>query len=127
MKSLFKIMIAMLLSVGFLNAQAVSQTGEKNGYEVKLTSEKSLIVGNNDIFVQLSKDGKSLTDAKVKIKVFMPEMPGMPYMEYKAKAKLVGDKYKMMVNFTMGGTWQYQLKFKTNDGKIHTLRGSVNI
>ncbi|MGB5792237.1 FixH family protein [Poseidonibacter sp.] len=127
MKSLFKIMIAMLLSVGFLNAQAISQTGEKNGYEVKLTSEKSLIVGNNDVFVQLSKDGKSLTDAKVKIKVFMPEMPGMPYMEYKAKAKLVGDKYKMMLNFTMGGTWQYQLKFKTNDGKIHTLRGSVNI
>lgn len=127
MKSLFKIIIAMLLSVGFLNAQAISQTGEKNGYEVKLTSEKSLIVGNNDVFVQLSKDGKSLTDAKVKIKVFMPEMPGMPYMEYKAKAKLVGDKYKMMLNFTMGGTWQYQLKFKTNDGKIHTLRGSVNI
>ncbi|MFA9372753.1 MAG: FixH family protein [Poseidonibacter sp.] len=127
MKSLFKIMIAMLLSVGFLNAQAVSQTGEKNGYEVKLTSEKSLIVGNNDIFVQLSKDGKSLTDAKVKIKVFMPEMPGMPYMEYKAKGTVVGDKYKMIINFAMGGTWQYQLKFKTNDGKIHTLRGSVNI
>ena len=127
MKSLFKIVVAMLLSIGFLNAQAVSQTGEKNGYEVKLTSEKSLIVGNNDVFVQLSKDGNTLTDAKVKIKVFMPEMPGMPYMEYKAKGKLVDDKYKMMINFTMGGTWQYQLKFKTNDGKIHTLRGSVNI
>jgi len=27
----------------------------------------------------------------------------------------------------MSGTWQYHLKFKTSDKKIHTLRGSVNI
>jgi len=127
MKNLFKVIVAMLLTVGFLNAEPISQTGEKNGYELKLTSEKSLIVGDNDIFAQLSKDGNSVTDAKVKIKVFMPEMPGMPYMEFKAKAKLVDGKYKMMVNFAMGGTWQYHLKFKSKDGKIHTVRGSVNI
>ena len=127
MKSIFKIMVAMLLAVGFLNAEPVSQTGEKNGYEIKLTSEKSLVVGDNTMFVQLSKDGDIVTNAKVKAKFFMPEMPGMPYMEYKDKAKLVGDKYKMMINFSMGGTWQYQLKFKTKDGKIHTVRGSVNL
>ena len=127
MKSLFKIVIAMFLAIGFLNAEPLSQMGEKNGYEVKLTSEKSLIVGDNDFFVQLSKDGNVITNAKMKIKVFMPEMPGMPYMEYKSKAKLVDGKYKMMVNFSMGGTWQYQLKFKSKDGKIHTVRGSVNI
>lgn len=127
MKSLFKIVIAMFLAIGFLNAEPLSQMGEKNGYEVKLTSEKSLIVGDNDFFVQLSKDGNVITNAKMKIKVFMPEMPGMPYMEYKTKAKLVDGKYKMMVNFSMGGTWQYHLKFKTKDGKIHTVRGSVNI
>ncbi|QKJ21434.1 FixH family protein [Poseidonibacter lekithochrous] len=127
MKSLFKIVIAMFLAIGFLNAEPLSQMGEKNGYEVKLTSEKSLIVGDNDFFVQLSKDGNVITNAKMKIKVFMPEMPGMPYMEYKTKAKLVDGKYKMMVNFSMGGTWQYQLKFKSKDGKIHTVRGSVNI
>lgn len=127
MKSLFKVFVAMLLAVGFLNAEPVSQTGEKNGYEIKLTSEKSLVVGDNTMFVKLSKDGDTVTNAKVKAKFFMPEMPGMPYMEYKDKAKLVGDKYKMMINFSMGGTWQYQLKFKTKDGKIHTVRGSVNL
>jgi hypothetical protein len=127
MKNLFKVIVAMLLAVGILNAEPLSQTGEKNGYELNLTSEKSLIVGNNDFLVGLSKDGNSITDVKMKIKVFMPEMPGMPYMEYKAKAKLVDGKYKMMVNFSMGGTWQYHLKFKSKDGKIHTVRGSVNI
>ena len=127
MKNLFKIIVAMFLTLGFLNAEPLAQVGEKNGYEVNLTSEKSLIVGNNDLFVILSKDGNEVKDVKVKIKVFMPEMPGMPYMEYKAKAKFIDSKYKMMVNFSMGGTWQYHLKFKSKDGKVHTVRGSVNI
>lgn len=127
MKNIFKVIVTMLMAIGFLNADPVFQEGEKNGYEVKLTSEKSLIVGDNDLFVELFKDGSVITNAKVKIKVFMPEMPGMPYMEYKSKAKLTNGKYKMMVNFAMGGTWQYQLKFKSKDGKIHTVRGSVNI
>jgi hypothetical protein len=127
MKNLFKVILTMLLTIGILNAEPLSQIGEKDGYEVNLTSEKSLIVGNNDIYVQLSKDGNSVTDAKVKIKIFMPEMPGMPYMEYKAKAKFVDGKYKMMVNFSMGGTWQYHLKFKSKDDKVHTVRGSVNL
>ncbi|MGA1940021.1 FixH family protein [Arcobacter sp. YIC-310] len=127
MKSIFKVIVAMLFAVGILNAQPISQTGEKGGYTIKLTSEKSLVVGENDIFVELFKDGQTVTNAKVKSKFFMPEMPGMPYMEYKDKAKLVNGKYKMMINFTMGGTWQYQLKFKTKEGKVHTVRGSVNI
>jgi len=127
MKNLFKIIVAMFLTLGFLNAEPLEQVGEKNGYTVNLTSDKSLIVGNNDLFVVLSKDGNEVKDVKVKIKVFMPEMPGMPYMEYKAKAKFLDGKYKMMVNFSMGGTWQYHLKFKSKDGKIHTIRGSVNI
>lgn len=127
MKNIFKIMIAMFIAIGILNAEPLSQQGEKNGYEVSLTSEKTLIVGENDFFIELSKDGDAITDAKVKIKVFMPEMPGMPYMEYKDKAKLVDGVYKVMLNFPMGGTWQYHLKFKTKDGKIHTVRGSVNL
>ena len=127
MKNIFKLFIVMISMMTILNAEPVFQEGEKNGYDVKLTSEKSLIVGNNDLFVELAKDGNSITNIKMKIKVFMPEMPGMPYMEYKAKAKVVDGKYKMMVNFSMGGTWQYHLKFKSKDGKIHTIRGSVNI
>ena len=127
MKSIFKVLVAMLFAVGILSAEPVSQTGEKGGYTIKLTSEKSLVVGDNDIYVQLFKDGKTVTNAKVKSKFFMPEMPGMPYMEYKDKAKLVNGKYKMMINFSMGGTWQYQLKFKTKEGKVHTVRGSVNL
>lgn len=127
MKNIFKIVIVTMMTLGLLNAEPIEQNGEKNGYEIKLTSNKPLTTGENNLFVELSKEGSSVSDAKVKIKVFMPEMPGMPYMEYEAKAKFVDGKYKMGVNFSMGGTWQYHLKFKSKDGKVHTVRGSVNI
>lgn len=127
MKNLVKVIVALFMTVGIVNAEPVSQSGEKNGYSVKLSSEKSLVVGSNEFLISLTKDGKIVKDAKVKIKVFMPEMPGMPYMDYNAKAKLVGEKYKTTVNFSMGGTWQYHLKFKTSDDKVHTIRGSVNL
>jgi len=124
-----KIIFLMMLLFGasIVNADVIDQNGKKDGYDVNLYTKSTPISGNNQFYVKLSKDGVSVTNAKMKIKVFMPEMPGMPYMEYKAKAKLVNGEYKMMINFSMSGTWQYHLKFKTIDKKIHTVRGSVNI
>ena len=124
-----KIIFAFLaiLATTFLSGDTINQNGEMNGYDVKLYTKTTPISGNNDFFVTLEKDGKSVENVKMKIKVFMPEMPGMPYMDYKAKAKLVDGEYKMMINFSMGGTWQYHLKFKGDDNKVHTVRGSVNI
>ncbi len=100
---------------------------KKDDFKIILESKKPLVVGNNEIFVTLMKNGKKVTDAKVKIKFFMPEMPGMPYMEFKEKLKKAGDSYKANINLSMGGTWQYQLKFKDSDKKVRTVRGSVNI
>lgn len=127
MKLFIKIVSILALTIGLLNANPIDLKGSKNGYDVNLTSEKSLVVGDNLFFVTVSKDGKAVTDAKVKAKFFMPEMPGMPYMEYKDKAKLVDGKYKMLINFSMGGTWQFHLMFKTADGKVHKIRSSVNL
>jgi len=122
-----KLLAAFLMAVTLLNAEPIELKGMKNGYNVALQSEKSLVVGDNNFFVTLAKDGAAVTNAKVKAKFYMPEMPGMPYMEYVGKGKLIDGKYKMLINFSMGGTWQYQLKFKTEDGKIHKIRGSVNL
>ena len=126
MKKVILAMIVMFSAV-FLYADVIDQNGQKDGYDIKVFTKNTPISGNNDFFVTIKKDSTSVEDAKVKIKVFMPAMPGMPYMEYKAKAKLINGEYKMMINFGMSGTWLYQLKFKTSDKKVHTVRGSVNI
>jgi len=127
MKNIFKIVAVLLVAFNLTHAEPLLQEGSKDGYEVKLSSEKSLVVGSNELIIELLKDDEVFTNAKVKIKFYMPEMPGMPYMEDEQKGKLVEGKYKVNVNFSMGGTWQYQLKFKTDDGKIHKVRGSVNL
>ena len=127
MKSLFKIFTVILLTVGFLNAEPINQDGQKDGYDVKLSSQKSLIVGTNELTIEISKDGVLLTDPKVKLKIFMPEMPGMPYMEYEDKATLENGVYKVNINFSMSGTWHYHLKFKTKDDAVHTVKGSINL
>ena len=124
---LLKLISILALTVGLLWAEPISLSGKKDGYDVTLTSEKSLVVGDNTFFVTLAKDGKALEDAKVKAKFFMPEMPGMPYMEYVGKAKLVDGKYKILINLSMSGTWQYHLMFKTSDGEVHKIRSSVNL
>ena len=109
------------------DSKLLSDTHNSDKYQINISSNKALVTGNNNIEVTLYKDKKQVTDAKVKVKFFMPEMPGMPYMEYKEKLKLNGDTYKGVVNFSMNGTWQYHLKFKTADGEVHKVRGSVNL
>lgn len=125
--NLLKLLTIMALTFGFLNAEAISHQSKKDNYSVLLKSDKSLVIGENSFYVTLEKDGVAVSNAKVKAKFFMPEMPGMPYMEFKDKAKLVDGKYKFMINFSMGGTWQYHLLFKTIDGKVHKIRSSVNL
>lgn len=105
----------------------LEQNGQKDGYDVILKSSKALVVGSNELLVELAKDSKVIENAKVKAKFFMPEMPGMPYMESESEATLVNGVYKLNINLPMGGTWQYQLKFKTEDGVVHTIKGSVNL
>lgn len=127
MKNLIKIVLGLFLTFGFLNAELLEQSGQKDGFDVKLSSTKALIVGTNEFVVELVKDSKVIDTAKVKVKFFMPEMPGMPYMESEENAVLIDGKYKMNINIPMSGTWQYQLKFKTDDGVVHTVKGSVNL
>ena len=126
MKNLLKIVLGIFLTLGFLHAELLEQNGQKDGFDIKLTSLKALVGGKNDFVIELSKDSKVVDNAKVKIKFFMPEMPGMPYMESEENAVLVDGKYKVSLNISMGGTWQYQLKFKTTDEVVHTVKGSVN-
>ena len=127
MKNIIKIVLGFFLTFTFLNAELLEQNGQKDGINVTLKSSKALVVGSNELIVELAKDSKVIENAKVKAKFFMPEMPGMPYMESEGEATLVNGVYKLNINLPMGGTWQYQLKFKTEDGVVHTIKGSVNL
>lgn len=102
-----------------------SKKGKSGGISVEYSSPKPLVVGNNDMKIVLKKGAEPIEGAKVSMKVFMPEMPGMPYMEYVDSAKEVGDGvYEVMMNFSMGGTWQVRIEIEHKDKK-NLFRSSV--
>ncbi len=122
------IWIMLAWSMVLLNASTLNESLKADDINLLLTTDKALIVGSNQISIELSKDSKPITDLEIlQMKIFMPEMPGMPYMEYKADAKLVDGKYLIDVNFAMSGTWQYKIRFKTSDKKKYKTKSSINL
>ena len=104
--------------------QGFSKSGNAGSLNVVYSSDKPLTVGDNTIVVKVQKDGKALTGAKVDFKVFMPEMPGMPYMEEIKTLSATGDSYRGNINFSMGGTWQVKIYIE-KDGKKYKHSSSV--
>jgi hypothetical protein len=76
--------------------------------------------------IMISNGKEALKNADVKVKFFMPEMPGMPYMEYEDEGKLTNGVFKSNIHLSMNGTWQYQIRFRTDDKKVRSVKGSVN-
>lgn len=128
MKTLFKLFAIIALSASLLNASAFEKTAKFKTTKVVIISEKPLVVGNNNMELILTLAGKVPEGAKVTLKAFMPAMPGMPAMQSVTEAIPLGDgKYKVNVNFTMGGTWQIHIMVTPKTGKKIRLKSSVNI
>lgn len=126
MKKVLKAFVVMFLMAAVLNANSLKESLNVDGYNLELTSKRDLSAGSNEFFVKITKDGKEVNDAKIKAKFFMPEMPGMPYMEHEGEGKFENGIYSFIINFCMDGTWQYNIRFKTADDKVHSVKSSVS-
>ena len=126
MKKVLKAYVVIFLTATILNANSLKESLNVDGYNLELTSKRDLSAGSNEFFVKITKDGKEVNDAKIKAKFFMPEMPGMPYMEHEGEGKFENGIYSFVINFGMDGTWQYNIRFKTADDKVHSVKSSVS-
>ncbi|EDZ63044.1 hypothetical protein SMGD1_1104 [Sulfurimonas gotlandica GD1] len=126
MKTIAKIFLIAILGVSLLQAAAFEKVAKSRETNVVMSSEKPLTTGNNTINMVVSNE--KYADAVVSIKIFMPAMPGMPYMETTADAKsLGGGKYEVNVNLSMGGTWQVHIFITPKTGKKVRAKASLNI
>jgi hypothetical protein len=133
MKKLFKLVSILTVGLFFVAcndggsaSKGFTKSGKAGSLNVTYSSAKPLVVGDNTIDVSITDAGKAVTDAKVELKVFMPEMPGMPYMEEVKSMSASGDGYSGNVNFSMGGTWQVKI-FIEKDGKKYKYSSSVTL
>jgi YtkA-like len=125
MKTIAKIFLIALLAVSTMQAAAFEKVAKSRSAKVLITSEKPVTTGYNDLNIVVD---EKFADAAVSIKVFMPAMPGMPYMDNVADAKnLGGGKYSTNVNFSMAGTWQIHIFITPKTGKKIRVKTSVNI
>jgi len=126
MKQFTKILMIILLGATLLQASAFEKVLKSRATQVTMSAEKPLTTGNNILNLQVN--NKIYQNAIVKIKVFMPAMPGMPKMEYISKAKNLGNgKFTTNINFSMHGTWQVHIYLTPKNGKKARVKTSLNI
>ena len=125
---LLSFIIGMTLILTSLNATAFEKEAKSRNAVVSLSAKKPLVVGSNTIVLKIKKSGVVSEKDVVSLKVFMPAMPGMPFMEEKNIAKSIGNgNYEAIVNFSMSGTWQIHIFVTPKVGKKYRIKTSVNI
>lgn len=128
MKRFVEVIIILLLAVGLIYAKDYTVVKKTGGYTVEVKLDKNPpITGPNKMEIKIKDDkGANVTDATVVVEYGMPAMPGMPAMNYKAKAALSGSRYLANVNFSMSGAWNINIKI-TRAGKTQTVKLNVDV
>jgi len=116
-----------LLITGSAYAKDYEVKKKAGDYDVTVKIDRNPpVVGDNTMEIKI-KDAKGgyITDASVVVEYSMPAMPGMPAMNYKAKAKIDENTYKATMNLSMSGSWNIEIKIKKGD-KTSKVKFSVD-
>ncbi|MGA3175015.1 MAG: FixH family protein [Syntrophorhabdales bacterium] len=127
MGKLMIIVTVFLLAVGVVHA-ANTITKKAGEYAVEITFDKNPpVTGKNNVDILVKdKTGMAVTDAKVVVEYSMPAMPGMPAANFKTNAGLKGDRYKAVIEPSMGGSWNVAVKV-SRAGKTETARLTIDV
>jgi YtkA-like len=128
MKKFTTALIVLLLLAGLAYAKDYMVIKKAGSYTVQVKLDKNPpITGQNKMEINIKDDrGGNVTDATVVVEYVMPAMPGMPAMNYKAKAELNGSRYMANVNFSMSGAWAVNIKI-TRAGKTQAVKLNVDV
>jgi hypothetical protein len=128
MKKFTAAFIILLLAAGLAYAKDYVVMKKAGSYTVEVKLDKNPpIIGANKMDINITDDkGGNVTDATVVVEYIMPAMPGMPPMNYKAKAELKGSRYLANVNFSMSGAWAVNIKI-TRAGKTQVVKLNVDV
>lgn len=128
MKRLAMALIILFLAVGLVYAKDYTVIKKAGSYTVEVKLDKNPpVAGPNKMEINIKDDkGVNVTDATVVVEYVMPAMPGMPAMNYKAKAALSGSRYLANVNFSMSGAWGVNIKI-TRAGKTQSVKLNVDV
>ena len=120
MKKSMLVVVGVLISMALVFGCTKGYQTEKAANDVKiaLTADRyPLVKGDNALNIKVTDmAGKSVSDAAVTVRYYMPAMPGMAPMEYTAQAALKGSAYAFGANIPMEGGWKVDVTV-TQPGK----------
>ena len=128
MKRVTVILAILFLAFGLAFAKDYTVTKKTGSYMVHVKMDKNPpITGKNNIEITI-KDaaGADVVDAVVIVEYSMPAMPGMPAMNYKTKTDTKNKKYMAIVDFSMSGAWNINVKI-TRAGKTQSVKFNVDV
>ncbi len=112
-KKLFLMLVVILISAVVLAACSTRYENQINvgGLNVRLKADRyPLAKGDNQLAVIIIGSAqRTITDARVDARFYMPNVPGMLPMDSKMEAVLKGDKYLFTVNPAIPGVWKLDL------------------
>ncbi len=109
------VVLVMVVALALISAPSWAKGFENKKsagkYEVTLKADSyPLVKGNNTVTVSVAdKTGKAVTTVKVKVRYYMPAMPGMAPMSYTTDAVLKGQAYALMADIPMEGGWKFEV------------------
>jgi N-methylhydantoinase B/oxoprolinase/acetone carboxylase alpha subunit len=102
----FVLMVAIVIVAGCSKGYETKKAAEDLSVTLK-ADRYPLIKGDNDLSVNVADaSGKTVTDAAVQVRYYMPAMPGMAPMEFNAAALAKGGGYVFTANVPMEGGWK---------------------
>ncbi|MEO5361961.1 MAG: FixH family protein [Nitrospirota bacterium] len=110
------VLVVMLLTAGVVCAKELKMAKKAGEYSVQVKfDKKSPVIGDNAVDIEINDvNGRLVTDAKVKLDYSMPAMPGMPAMNYTADITQTGEVYHAVLNLSMAGSWNIDVKVAHN-------------
>ena len=128
MKRVTVILAILFLAFGLVYAKDYTVTKKAGSYMVHVKMDKNPpITGKNNIEITIKDAADAdVVDAAVIVEYSMPAMPGMPAMNYKTKTDTKNKKYMAIVDFSMSGAWNINVKI-TRAGKTQSVKFNVDV
>jgi len=128
MKRITVILAILFLAFGLVYAKDYTVTKKAGSYMVHVKMDKNPpITGKNNIEITIKDAADAdVVDAAVIVEYSMPAMPGMPAMNYKTKTDAKNKKYMAIVDFSMSGAWNINVKI-TRAGKTQSVKFNVDV
>lgn len=119
MKKILVFMAAALLIAIPAFAKELKLEKKAGDNTITLTLEKNPpITGDNKAVIEIKDSaGKIVKNAQVELDASMPAMPGMPAMKNTSKVQEGAEAYETMINFSMPGSWNIEVKLNINNQK----------